>query len=44
VKIAAYRFTAAVNGTVRTAQPAVRTTFSAVLPKKILSTLPDRPP
>jgi hypothetical protein len=32
------------NGTVSTGQPAVRTTFSAVLPKKILSTLPERPP
>jgi hypothetical protein len=32
------------NGTVNTGQPAVLTIFSAVLPKKILSTFPTDPP
>jgi hypothetical protein len=32
------------NGTVKTGQPAVRTTFSAVVPKKIFSTPPTAPP
>jgi len=39
-----HRFGLVDSGTVNTGQPAVRTTFSAVLPKKILSTFPELPP